>query len=606
MKRKLIFSITAIVLTAVIALSAQFAMLSPVNVNPDTGAVGAQSDEKTGTLFLSSETEETSDVIFSDNTYESSDELPGGATGVNPDEVLPEIDESGAVDYTANEEKEGVKIIPVKINNSVRDSLASVISENVYTFTVEERGVIIYAFNHTMSEARDCMWYISLYEEYSPDGMGETTAFRELQRVSYSTVGTACKSPVIGVSPGNYRIVVECVSGFTADKYDLAIGFAQADNYEVEPNNSKTRYTQLSLDVTFNGSASTYSEDESDVDWYMFQVTEKGYAVLYFEHAADTEASSASNVAWRVQLTDMKGNEYYYVTSGMDAASLNSGIMGLSPGFYFVTVSSHVHSGVTYALNVSFTKDSAIERELNDSPETATPVSVNTEIVGSLTARNDASDRDYYSFTMENDGFIVLDFIHESLPETKEGWHITVMNENGDVAYSSVSNWNDSIHHTPNIGLTSGKYYIVIDSDNIYHSSIVYRLILLTVQDGTWESEPNNIPSSADVITLGTPINGALVETGVDFDKDYYSVQTDKSGTLQVSFNHIRRAEADKEGWVISIIDNQGNVLSQATSDWDSEEITLTANVEAGTYFILVETGLFFNTDRYILTTMFG
>lgn len=607
MKRKIMFSAIALVLTAVILLSVMSGVpATDLSELEGRAFAGAQSAVNTDMLLLSSVTQEETSVVFSDNTYESEDSIPDNGTGVKPEELLPDLGGAGESSFDVDEEKEGVKIIPVKINNSIRDSLASVISENVYTFTVEKRGVIIYGFNHTAVQRKDCMWYISLYEEYSPDGTGKNTAYRELERVSYSTLGVACQSTATGISPGNYRIVVKCISGFTGEKYDLAIGFAGSDNYEIEPNNSKSRYTQMSLGVTLNGSASTYGNNENDVDWYMFQITQRGYAVLYFEHGTDTQAGTSSNIAWRVQLTDMKGNEYYYVTSGMNAASLNSGIMGLSPGFYFVTVSSHVHSGVSYALNVSFTKDSAIETELNDSFEQATPVQVNTETVGSLTARNDLSDRDYYSFVMENDGFIVLDFIHEALSESKEGWHITVMNENGETAYSAVSDWAENIHHSPNIGLTAGKYYILIDSDNIYHSSTVYRLILLTVQDGTWETEPNNISSSADVITVGTAINGALVATGVEFDKDYYSINVEKSGTLQVSFNHIRSNEADKEGWIISVIDSQGNVLSQASSDWDSEEVTLTANVDAGTYYILVETGLFFNSSRYIINTVFG
>lgn len=606
MKRNFTYSVIALVLAAVMAVAGQVNMIAPAAVSVNEVVGGADGSDSSATVFLSADTDEKTDITFTENSYESKDELPGGSTAVDPDEVLPDTDASEDVDFAVNEEKEGVNIIPVKINNSIRDSLASVISENVYTFTVDERGVIIYAFNHTQSEARECMWYITLYEEYSPDGTGNTVDYRELEKVSYSSVGTACRSTSIGVSPGNYRIVVECISGFTGDKYDLAIGFAAADNYEVEPNNSKTRYTELSLDVTLNGSAGTYSNDKSDVDWYMFRITETGYAVLYFEHEADSAASSANDVAWRVQLTDMQGNEYFYTTSGMDTASINSGIMGLTPGYYFVAVYSHVYSGVSYALNVSFTKDSAIERERNDTPELATPIKVNTETIGSLTAKNDASDRDYYSFTMENDGFIVLDFIHEALSESHDGWHITIMNENGDTAYTSVSNWTQNILQSPNIGLTAGNYCILIDSDNIYHSSIVYRLILLTVQDGTWESEPNNTPSAADVITPGTPVNGTLIETGVDFDKDYYSVQVDKAGTLQVSFNHIRSDEPDKEGWIISVIDKDGNVLSEAVSNWDSEEMTFTANLEAGTYFILIETGLFFNSSRYILTTMFG
>lgn len=607
MKRRALLSIIAVILTAVLIFSAQSDIVTLTSNETKNSSKTTSSDTVTLSDLSSTNSEDNaSAVVLSDNSYESEDEIPGGSSAVDPVEVLPDTDSSEEIeiDYDTNEETAGTTIIPVKINNSIRDALTSVISKNVYTFSVDERGVIIYAFNHTQSQERDCMWYITLYEEYSPDGTGDTTDFRELEKVTYSSVGTACQSTAIGVSPGNYRISVECVSGFISDKYDLAIGFAQADNYEVEPNNTKTRYTELSLDVTLNGSASSYGDDENDVDWYMFEITETGYAVLYFEHEADTQTDSTSNVAWRIKLTDMQGNEYYYASSGMEKATINSGVMGLTPGYYFVTVYSHVFSGVTYALNVSFTKDSAIERELNDSLDTATLITVNKETVGSLTARNDVSDRDYYSFTMEDDGFVVIDFKHEALSESKDGWHITLINENGDTLYTSVSDWSENELLSPNIGITAGKYYILIDSDNIYHNNIIYRLIIMTEQDGVWESEPNNSPATANLITFGSMVNGSLVATGIDYDADYYKVQTENSGTIQVSFNHILTGEADKEGWIISLLDKDGNVIASQTSNWDSEEVTFTADVESGTYFILVETGLFFNSDRYTLTVL--
>ena len=531
--------------------------------------------------------------------------IPGESTAVVPDKVLPDGNVQNVDKNQSSTESTGTTVVPVKINNIIRDSLATVISKNVYTFSVSQRGAIIFAFNHMNTEnTRECLWYITLYEEYSPDGTGKTYAYRELERVSYTTVGTSGQSSAIGISAGNYRISVECISGYTADKYDLAIGFAQADNYEIEPNNAKTRYSELSLDKTLNGSASVTSGG-SDEDWYLFEVTQQGYAVLYFEHAADT-SSSDYTVAWRIRVTDMQGNEYFYTTSGMGAASINSGVMGLTPGYYFVTVTSHVHSSVSYALNVSFTKDSAIEKEMNDSVQTATPIKVNTETVGSLTERNETADRDYYSFTMEKDGFVVIDFIHEVLSEQKEGWHISVVAENGDVAYDSVSDWTEAVQQSPNIGVSAGKYYIVIDSDNIYHSNIVYRLKLVTAYDGTWETEPNNSIESADIITLDKPVNGTLIEYGTDFDEDYYKIKLDGTGTLQIDFAHTASVAEAKNGWNISILDANGKVISSAAVDWNSDTVTLTAEIgEAGEYYVLVETGLYFNSDRYSVTATF-
>ncbi len=535
------------------------------------------------------------------DAYKEEESAPGGDTSVSPDEILPDADDGFndiGNDYV---EKEGVTVVPATLNNIMLDNLPSIVSKKMYTFSVDKRGAIKYAFNHLLDEEKICVWYITLYEEYSPDGSGKTVDYRVLNRVMYESVGVGAQSAVIGVLPGNYRVSVECVSGFTAEKYQLAIGFAETSYYEVEPNNTASRYTELTLNKTFNGSASVLPDNESDEDWYFFRVTDSGYTVLYFEHELD-ESGSKENVAWRVRLTDANGTEYFYTTSTMDKTMINSGVMGLSPGNYFVTVSSHMYSSVEYSLNVSFTQDSAVETELNETPETADPIEINTEKVGSLTARYGTSDRDYYSFSMNSDGFIAVDFIHEAMTEANDGWNVSVLSADGKLIYSAVSDWNQNLLRSPYIGLTAGDYYIRIDSDNLYHNSMVYRLVLSSEQNADWETEPNNLPADADIIEIGKSVNGTLVETGVDYDKDWYRINLEEEQKLSFAFGHITTEEAGKEGWVVSLVDSDGNIIEKISSDWDEAEKSFSGTLAAGSYYVVIETGLYFNSGRYILS----
>ena len=545
---------------------------------------------------------QTNSPAVNSNVYIEEETMPGNDTSVSPDDVIPDINTDDVVDADDGyKEQNGVTVVPAVLNNFMRDSLSSIVSKKVYTFTLDERGVILYAFNHTENTQKSCLWYITLYEEYSPDGTGKTIDYRVINRTSYEKVGTAVKSAAIGVLPGNYRVEVECISGFTQDKYNIMIGFAENFFYEAEPNDTNSRYNDLPLNVTMNGSASVLPNGKSDVDTYLFRITEKGYTVLYFEHEDDAE-NIKDNVAWRITLTDENGNEYFYTSSTMEKAMLNSGVMGLPEGYYYVTVSSHMYSNIAYSLNVSFVSDSAIETEFNDTQETAERIDVNTEKVGSITSRYSVADRDFFTFTMENDGFVVVDFIHEATADDKDGWNITILDSNGKTVYNSVSNWNQEILQTPNIGLTKGDYFIRIDSDDIYHNSMIYRLILLTVQNTNWETEPNNTPAEADILQLGTTINGAMVETGVDYDRDWYRVSIDTARELNVSFSHIRTNEAGKQGWIVSVLDTSGNIIKSVSVDWDVEEVDFAVNAGAGDYYILIETGLYFNSNRYILS----
>ena len=564
----------------------------------------AQNSAETAGLSYMPEIAEAEDIQHLNTTeYQQAASAPVSDTSVTADDILPD-DNSTVTEIPSDNEvvQEGVTVVPAMLNNTMRDSLANIVSKKVYTFTADKRGAVVYAFNHIGNTDQSCTWYITLYEEYSPDGTGENTDYRVLNRLTYSKIGKGVRSSTIGILPGNYRVEVQCVSGFTEEKYDIIIGYLVSDSYETEYNDSETRYTELPLNKTLNGGASAYPDDVADVDYYLFRVTDSGYTVLYFNHENDTEGTNGA-IAWRIKIVDMQGNEYYQVTSDMNKSMINSGVMGLPVGYYFVVVNSHIYSGVSYSLSVSFIRDSAVETELNDTIETADEIAVNTEKIGALTNRNDKSDRDWFVFNMEKDGFIVIDFIHEALNEEKDGWNISVIAEDGRIAYSTVSDWNQPVLQSPSIGLTAGRYYILIDSDNLYHSSIVYRLILLTIESEGWETEPNNTVDSADIINIGGTVNGTMIEMGTDFDKDYFAIDIPTAGVLSVAFAHIVIDEPGKEGWIVSVVDAEGNVISSMTSDWDSTAEMLTAEVEAGRYYILVETGLYFNTSRYVFAT---
>ncbi len=605
-------SVLAICLCVVLLFSANAPMTVSVFTNENTGD-GNESQTTSAELTttddnavssvtsaLSTESEVSDAFIDAGNT--SAEDLP------EAEDILPN---TSSADITIDEdpevesEQDGTSIIPIDVNTAIRDILPSETSINTYTFTLSQRGAIAYAFTHVTATDDTCNWVITLYEEYSPDGTGDTTAYREINSVTYTSVGTAVNSPVTGLLPGNYRVSVECYTGYTAEKFEFAVGFVSSEQYETECNDTQSRYTYIPLNKTLTGSASSFRDGTTDVDWYMFKITDEGYTAVYFTHGEDTDTSSASSysIAWRIQVTDVEGNEYYYTTSSMESASINSGVMGLPEGYYFITVYSHVLSGVTYDLTVSFSSDAYIEHELNETPETATPIDVNTQMIGSLTERYDTSDVDYYSFTMDNDGFIVLEFIHESLSDSNDGWNIQVISDSGQTLYSATSAWDQGSLQSPYIGISAGTYYIKIDSDNIYRNSIVYRLILITTEDGTWETEPNNTPETADTITFGDTINGTMIELGIDYDKDYYEFELTQSGVITVTFSHIISDDSGKTGWTVYLLDEDLNTVRTITSDWsDSQKSFIYKTEETGKYYILVETGLYFNSNRYALS----
>ena len=201
--------------------------------------------------------------------------------------------------------KNGEVYIPATLNNVMLDNLSSMVTKKIYTFSITSRGAVKYAFNHKEITKEACLWYITLYEEYSPDGTKENLSYRVINRTSYETVGIGVQSSSIGVLPGNYKVEVECISGFTDIKYQIGIGFTATSSFETEPNNSLSRYTELPLNKTVHGSASLLPNGKADTDCYLFRITETGYTTLSFNHADDPE-NIKDNVAWRISLCDEK------------------------------------------------------------------------------------------------------------------------------------------------------------------------------------------------------------------------------------------------------------------------------------------------------------
>ena len=86
---------------------------------------------------------QTNTSAVKDNVYIEEEKMPGNDTAVSPDDVIPDINTDDVVDADDGyKEQNGVTVIPAVLNNFMRDSLSSIVSKKVYTFTVDKRGVI--------------------------------------------------------------------------------------------------------------------------------------------------------------------------------------------------------------------------------------------------------------------------------------------------------------------------------------------------------------------------------------------------------------------------------------------------------------------------------
>ena len=228
-------AVVALVLSAMIVLSFPVSLVSYTSDMQNSSY--ASSDMENAVIPLNAAADNDSpdgaaviqpeDIPDADtDDYKDTETMPDSGTVIPPEEILPGTD-SGVTEIPDEDDddvsvQENVTVVPARLNSIMRDSLANIISKKVYTFSADSRSAVVYAFNHMEMTDAPCVWHISLYEEYSPDGTGESIEYRLLNRAVYEKVGTGVQTSAIGITPGNYRVEVECITGFTDKK---SLGF---------------------------------------------------------------------------------------------------------------------------------------------------------------------------------------------------------------------------------------------------------------------------------------------------------------------------------------------------------------------------------------------
>lgn len=487
-------------------------------------------------------------------------------------------------------------------NTRVSDTIASILETKRYRLTVAERGAIQFAFDHPTGDLSACRWYVRLYALYSPDGTGKTTEYRELQTVVYTRLGEAVLSGITGVLPGEYLLTVDCATGFTTEPYELVAAFSAAGLYEYECNDTPSRYTELPCDMTYTGTSSAFLDERRDEDWYLFRVTEKGYCVVDLTHdALQTANWSINAILWKIEVLTPDGTELWSDAQTASQARTSSGVLGLSAGVYFIHITSVNRVDAPYAIRSTFTYEPITELEINDSQTAATPIEPAKTVTAALSRREGTPDEDWYAFTMEQDGVMMLSFSHESVDNDRDAWRVTIRTGDGHVIYSILSKRNDTESRSPYLGLAAGTYYIRIDSDGLYRAGQVYGLQYRSVYAADWESESNDDAATADPIAFGTETFGTLVEVGVRFDTDWFVFDFD-GGDLNVIFRHEGEA-INRNAWTVTVLDAQMKELTSLPINRleTVRELPL-YGIAAGTYYLRVSTGEYFSQDRYSIT----
>ena len=433
-----------------------------------------------------------------------------------------------------------------------------------------------------------------MYQVYRPDGVSGS-ALRELSISEFKINENNLLSKGIGVYAGTYLIRVQPLKVFTGNQYSFCAEFTEAANWEDEYNDTPAHYSELALNTVVYGTTSKKSVDP-DSDWYMFTIPESGTAIISFDHAKQI----SSRGSWLVEVTDLSGRTYSSFTSKPSDTRVNTGDLGLKPGRYMLSIEPVLQTDVEYSLYIFYLASESYEQEFNDSPETATPLSEGVQTYAGLSSRFLELDKDYFSITLPENGFLQLNFTRHVYEFGSGGWNIQIFNEGMTALYHQIAAYEDAAVSVGNLGLPAGKYYVCIDAEGLSQSTNEYGISYTFTAAADGETELNNTIQTADTLPLNTEIKGALIYGRTDYESeyDYYSFTLTDTQYVNAVFTHDAvdpgNTEAIiKEGWIIALCDGQGTDLTSVISRWNTTSAqTATMNLSAGTYYVRVKSGV--------------
>ena len=507
------------------------------------------------------------------------------------------------------------------------DSFFSSADSASYILTAKTRGAIVCEIKHEKLSAG--AYKMCLYMKYSPNGDGKSEAWRLINELETTAAGGMFKSAEIGAAAGTYKAVVTCLNRNVPDReYIASFVFIEGTGYEIEYNDTVTRYNEIAAGQTVKGSASYFS-DGKDCDWYMF----RSYGNCAISFTFDHKKKDLPTVCWKIWVYDSDGNEIYSDNSYFSTESLRSGKIGVKKGCYFIKIENRVYSDETYSLKLYKYNDLPYESEINDLQAYANEIIPGTAVTGELSSRSSGSDIDWYKFVLGENGVCSFTFSHEpdaseiqnvlngSTP--KNGWRITVIS-NGNAVYSGVSSWDVSTVISPEIGLGAGTYYVKIDSADLYRNKTPYTLnVSFDASSSSWEQEPNGTFETADTLISGNSKYGTIssFENG-DRDDDYYVFTVTQRSRVSVSLEHDAVPYSEKNIFIFGLYDSSRSRVALSdekglplltsgsrpvysiSSFSDGKPVYAYAALEPGTYYVKVTPGLQYESMRYKLTLM--
>lgn len=403
-------------------------------------------------------------------------------------------------------------------------------------------------------------------------------------------------------------LVLALILAFGAVTVAFAAGKpVDEDESEDKNNNSLTAATVFADDSYATARLSA----ADDVDYFCVDSTKKGLANFKLAFSgAGTEATyfkatvyNAADENAIIGTFTVRGN----VTTGESDKFLIS-----APGKFYLKV-ERGNNYMNYEYNVSLVVDTNVKSESEDNNTPADPDlldalkdNVYSPYCYGQTADN--KDVDWFKFNVPFDGYFIytfeaLDagkFTVEAYAQDKDSYDTQLISsisaEKADGAVSSAA-----------ISVATSSFFIRVTGTE----AGTYRFNIYAKKDANSEKEYNNEAKSATALGLGKKLYGSIsfenVLSGTEkiSDVDFYQVTTTKENkSYKVTLTAGGKTNAEGASWKISVYSGETVKLGPETATTaKAAELDLNS-LDAGTYFIKVESTGQSGKGNYIIETV--
>jgi hypothetical protein len=414
---------------------------------------------------------------------------------------------------------------------------------------------------------------------------------RELAKADRGAVGLGKVIPNVGVTPGEYAVVVRHLSGTTDNPdspYTLTVQVTPAkEDDELEPNDVRADAQEMEAGKAMRG----YFGKKWDRDWYKLKLPD-----LQADHTARVELTGAGTTYASLEILDeieaplKKGRAR---SMGVLFPNLH-----IKPGqkILYLVASGGRQPNATerYSLQVTLEKMVGVqEREPNDTPPRATKITAGEAVKGFIAP---AGDEDWYALevaapSLARISVTGIDNVDLVLGlHDQSGLHRLSVDE-GKVREGEI---------LPNAPLAAGRNLIRVSAKKTNQENVFQPYELLAEvrpDDGLEEQEPNNDLPRANPIAIGTPREGYLYPKR---DVDVYRLDL-QSATAPRALRFALRG-IPKVRPVMLLKSAQGAVLAQAGPKAPEESLSFDKELAPGLYYVEVQGGESSNPrDRYEL-----